>query len=96
MMKSIGRGGVSGIVIHKIDRGARNLRDWASLGELVDRGVEVHLVHESLDMRSRGGRLAADTAVVAADFIRNLRDETRKGMYGRLRQGIQVHLLSVP
>jgi DNA invertase Pin-like site-specific DNA recombinase len=89
MMRSIGKGGVSGIVIHKIDRGARNLRDWASLGELVDRGVEVHLAHESLDMRSRGGRLAADIqAVVAADFIRNLRDETRKGMYGRLKQGL--------
>src|SRR5690606_4761373 len=25
---------------------------------------------------------------VAADFIRNLRDETRKGMYGRLKQGL--------
>jgi len=37
---------------------------------------------------SRGGRLSADIqAVVAADFIRNLREETKKGFYGRLKQG---------
>jgi hypothetical protein len=26
--------------------------------------------------------------VVAADFIRNLREETKKGFYGRLKQGL--------
>jgi site-specific DNA recombinase len=42
----------------------------------------------SLDLHSRGGRLSADIqAVVAADYIRNLREETRKGFYGRLKQG---------
>jgi DNA invertase Pin-like site-specific DNA recombinase len=81
------RGGV-GIIIHKIDRSARNLKDWARLGDLIDRGIDVHFAHESLDLATRGGRLAADIqAVVAADFIRNLRDETRKGFYGRLKQG---------
>jgi len=40
-------------------------------------------------MASRGGRLSADIqAVVAADFIRNLREEARKGMRGRYKQGI--------
>ena len=44
---------------------------------------------ESLDLTSRGGRLAADIqAVVAADYIRNLKDEARKGFYGRLKQGL--------
>jgi site-specific DNA recombinase len=76
------------LLVHKIDRSARNLRDWADLGELIDQGVDVHFANESLDMRSRGGRLAADIqAVVAADYIRNLREEVRKGFYGRLRQG---------
>lgn len=89
MLKLLARRSVSGVVIHKIDRSARNLRDWADLGELVDRGVQVHLAHESLDLKSRGGRLAADVqAVVAADFIRNLRDEVRKGFEGRLKQGL--------
>jgi len=78
-----------GIILHKLDRGARNLRDWAAIGELSDQGVEIHFVSESLDLQSRGGRLSADIqAVVAADYIRNLREETRKGFYGRLKQGL--------
>jgi site-specific DNA recombinase len=89
MIKALERGQVQGVIIHKIDRGARNLKDWANLGELIDRGVEVKFVHESLDMHSRGGRLAADIqAVVAADYVRNLRDEVLKGFYGRLKQGV--------
>jgi site-specific DNA recombinase len=89
MMKALERGQAQGVIIHKIDRGARNLKDWANLGELIDRGVDVQFVHESLDMQSRGGRLAADIqAVVAADYVRNLRDEVLKGFYGRLKQGI--------
>ena len=89
MLAALKRGRAHGVIIHKIDRGARNLKDWANLGELIDGGVEVHFAHESLDMNSRGGRLSADIqAVVAADFIRNLRQETRKGFYGRLKQGL--------
>lgn len=83
------KGEAQGIILHKLDRGARNLRDWAAIGELSDQGVEIHFVTESLDLQSRGGRLSADIqAVVSADYIRNLREETRKGFYGRLKQGL--------
>lgn len=89
MLKALRRGAAKGIIIHKIDRSARNLRDWADLGSLIDAGLEVHFANESLDLNSRGGRLSADIqAVVAADYIRNLREETKKGIYGRLRQGL--------
>lgn len=89
MLALLLKGRAHGVIIHKIDRGARNLRDWADLGGLIDRGIQVYFAHESLDMQSRGGRLAADIqAVVAADYIRNLRDEVKKGFYGRLRQGL--------
>src|SRR5437667_424028 len=88
-IKLLGQGKHQGIILHELDRGARNLKDWAEIGELSDQGVEVHFVNESLDLHSRGGRLSADIqAVVAADFIRNLREETRKGFYGRLKQGL--------
>jgi len=88
MLSELDRERAAGVIIHKIDRSARNLKDWAHLGELIDRGVEVHFAHESLDLASRGGRLSADIqAVVAADYIRNLRQEVRKGFYGRLKQG---------
>jgi site-specific DNA recombinase len=89
MLKALRQGKAQGIIIHKIDRSARNLGDWADLGELIDAGFDIHLAHEPLDLRSRGGRLSADIlAVVAADFIRNNRQEARKGFYGRLKQGI--------
>ena len=89
MMRQLRQGKAQGVIIHKIDRSARNLKDWADLGELIDSGVEVHFANESLDLHTRGGRLSADIqAVVAADYIRNLREETRKGFYGRLKQGL--------
>jgi site-specific DNA recombinase len=89
MLKLMTAGKADGVIIHKIDRSARNLKDWADLGELIDRGIEVQFVNESLDLHSRGGRLSADIqAVVAADYVRNLREETRKGFYGRIKQGL--------
>ncbi len=89
MIKQLRRGKAAGVIIHKIDRSARNLKDWADLGSLIDTGVEVHFAAESLDLNSRGGRLSADIqAVVAADYIRNLREEVKKGFYGRLKQGL--------
>jgi len=88
MLRLLRQKKAAGVIIHKIDRSARNLKDWADLGELIDKGIEVHFANESLDLHSRGGRLSADIqAVVASDFIRNLREETKKGIYGRLKQG---------
>jgi site-specific DNA recombinase len=88
MLGALKHGKADGVIIHKIDRGARNLRDWAELGEIIDQGIVVHFANENLDLESRGGRLSADIqAVVAADYIRNLREEVKKGFYGRLKQG---------
>lgn len=89
MIKLLMRGKAQGVVMHKIDRSARNFADWARIGDLSDAGIDVHFASETLDFRSRGGRLAADIqAVIAADYIRNLREETLKGMNGRLKQGL--------
>ena len=89
MLRLLRSNKAAGVIIHKIDRSARNLKDWSDLGELIDAGIAVHFANESLDLHTRGGRLSADIqAIVAADFIRNLREETKKGFYGRLKQGI--------
>ena len=89
MVKDLIKGRAQGLVLHKIDRGARNFADWAKIGDLSDAGIDVHFATETLDFRSRGGRLSADIqAVIAADYIRNLREETMKGMRGRLKQGL--------
>jgi len=89
MFARLEKGEADGVIFHKIDRSARNLDDWNMVGKLFDRGIDVQFAHESIDLGTRGGRLSADImAVVAADYIRNLREEARKGLYGRLNQGI--------
>jgi site-specific DNA recombinase len=89
MLKLLRAGKAEGVVIHKLDRGTRNYRDWASIDELLELGIDVFVANDNLDLRSRGGRLAADVQVaVAVDYIRNLREEALKGIHGRLKQGI--------
>jgi site-specific DNA recombinase len=90
VIKSLVAGeGSLGLIMHKIDRGARNLKDWSDIGEVIDLGITVRFAHDNIDLHSRGGRLTADIqAVIAADYIRNLREEVRKGISGRLAQGL--------
>ena len=52
MLKNLRRGEAQGVVIHKIDRSARNLRDWAELGELIDGGVLVHFAIDTFELAS--------------------------------------------
>lgn len=89
MMRALRTHRARGVIFHKIDRGARNLKDWNAIQELIEFGIDVRFAHESLDMQTRGGRLTADLlAVIASDYIRNLKEEVRKGIRGRLKQGI--------
>lgn len=89
MMTNLKQGKASGVIIHKIDRSARNLHDWASIGDLIDNNIQVYFAHESLNLNERGGRLSADIqAVMASDYVRNLRQEIVKGIQGRLLQGL--------
>lgn len=88
MLKLLRQKAAEGVIIHKIDRSARNLDDWTDIGRLVDAGVEIHFANENLDLKTVAGRLSADIqAVVAAHYSRNLREEAKKGIYGRLKQG---------
>src|ERR1700730_4891831 len=52
MLAALKGGKADGVIIHKIDRGARNLRDWSELGEIIDRGIDVHFANENLDLES--------------------------------------------
>jgi Resolvase, N terminal domain len=60
MLKLLFAGRAEGVIIQNIDRSARNLREWADLGELINKGVQVHFAYEGLDLHSRGSRLLAD------------------------------------
>ncbi len=88
MLKILRAGKAAGVVMHKIDRSARNFFDWAKIGELADSGIEVHFATESLDFQSRGGRLTANIQMaVAEDYVRNLKAEIHKGQRGQLERG---------
>ncbi|MCP4318013.1 MAG: recombinase family protein [Hyphomicrobiales bacterium] len=88
MLKILRAGKAAGVVMHKIDRSARNFFDWAKIGELADSGIDVHFATESLDFHSRGGRLTANIQMaVAEDYVRNLRSEVLKGQRGQLERG---------
>ncbi len=88
MIKALNANKADGVVMHKIDRSARNFFDWAKIGELADRGIAVHFATESLDFQSRGGRLTANIQMaVAEDYVRNLRAEVFKGQRGQLERG---------
>ena len=88
LTKTLKRGKADGVVMHKIDRSARNFFDWAKIGELADSGIEVHFATESLDFQSRGGRLTANIQMaVAEDYVRNLKAEIHKGQHAQLERG---------
>ena len=89
MMRLLNKRKAEGVVFHKIDRSTRNLFEWAEVSSLPEKGIDVHYSHEPVDLITSHGRTAADVAAVfAASYIRNLRDEVKKGQTGRLKQGL--------
>ena len=89
MLTSLKSRRADGVIIHKVDRSARNRWDWAEVMQLRDFGIDVHFAGESLDLSTPSGILAADIqAVMAVHYSRNLSEETKKGYYGRLKQGL--------
>ncbi|MEM9422899.1 MAG: recombinase family protein [Pseudomonadota bacterium] len=83
------RGHAEALMLHKLDRGSRNMTDWGDVSRLLDQGIEFHIATDPTDFNSRAGRFIADMlAALAADFSRNQREETKKGLRGRLKQGL--------
>src|SRR5712692_3807230 len=89
MLEALKRGKASGVIFHKIDRSARNLKDWSAIQDLADQGIDVRFTQESIDLGSNEGKLTGDfLAVISSHYIRNLREEVKKGIRGRLKQGL--------
>jgi site-specific DNA recombinase len=89
MVAALKKGKASGVIFHKIDRSARNMKDWGAVQDLADQGIDVRFTQESINLGSNEGKLTGDfLAVISAHYIRNLRDEVRKGIRGRLKQGL--------
>jgi site-specific DNA recombinase len=89
MVAALKKRKASGVIFHKIDRSARNLRDWSAVQDLADLGIDVRFTQESVNLGSNEGKLTGDfLAVISAHYIRNLREEVLKGLRGRLKQGL--------
>lgn len=89
LLRRLRRTKTRGVIIHKIDRNARNMKDWGDFCALLDAGLEAYAAADNLDLRTREGRLFADLlAALACDYSRNLSNEVRKGALGRLHNGI--------
>ena len=89
LLNELRKGQATGVIFHKIDRSARNLKDWSVIQDLAEQGIDVRFAQESVNLGSNEGKLTGDfLAVISAHYIRNLRDEVKKGMRGRLKQGL--------
>src|SRR5712691_4621482 len=70
MMAALKKGKASGVIFHKIDRSARNLKDWTAVQDLADAGLDVRFTQESVNLSSNEGRLTGDfLAVISAHYV---------------------------
>lgn len=93
MLKLLRRNGqVRAILVEKIDRLHRNLRDWATIDDLINEGYAIHLVKENIridkDSPSSERFMYSIKASMAKHYIDNLSEEARKGMREKAEQGI--------
>lgn len=82
---------IKGIIFHDVDRSARSISDWAKIKELSNLGMNICFSRDGSNLSSRGSSLTASIkAVIAEDFIINLSQETKKGLYKKAEQGFSV------
>ena len=76
------------LIVDTPDRLTRNLKDWATLGEL---DLKIHFIRDhsvhTRNSRSSDKLLVDIKMVIAKNFIDNLSDETRKGQREKAAQG---------
>lgn len=81
------------IVVEKTDRLYRNFKDYVYLDELIEqKNLEIHLVKEN-EVMSRSSSshqkfIHSIKVVLAKHFIDNLKEETKKGLDEKAKQGV--------
>jgi len=83
---------VDAVIVHKIDRLARNLADHVAIRSLLSKhGVKLVSVTENLDDSTSGQLVEHIMASLAEFYSANLGEEVRKGMRQKVRQGGWPH-----
>ena len=84
---------IHAVIIHKLDRLARNLADHVAIrGVLSKNGVKLASVTENLDDSVSGQLVEHIMASIAEFYSANLGEEVKKGMRQKVRQGGWPHL----
>ena len=85
-------GDIDVVVVHKIDRLARNMEDHVAIRALLRRhGVALVSITESLEETASGRLVEGIHALMAEFYSANLAAETRKGMAEKAKQGGWPH-----
>jgi len=80
--------GIDRLVVHKLDRLARNLEDHAAVrAALRKAGVQLHSVTETLEDSASGKLVEGILASIAEFYSANLGQEIRKGMDQKAAEG---------
>ena len=88
MLANLKKNKADGAIIFKIDRSSRNLREWEDLKD-VAKSKDIHFANDNINLRSNSGVLTGDfMAVIASNYVRNMLEDSRRGFYGRLKQGL--------
>jgi len=85
-------GAVSAVIVHKLDRLTRSVRDLGDLLELFDRhGVALVSVSESLDTGTAAGRLVLNVMASVAQWEREvIAERTREALQAKRAKGERV------
>jgi site-specific DNA recombinase len=85
-------GDVEAVVVHKVDRLARNIEDHVAIRALLRRrGVTLVSVAENLDETASGRLVEGIHALMAEFYSANLANEVRKGMSQKAKSGGYPH-----
>ena len=89
-------GHITHLVVHKIDRLARNLADYAAIKARMKKlGIRVVSVSEGFEETPSGRLVESIMATIAEFYSDNLGQEVRKGMQQKLQNGGWPHLAPV-
>ncbi len=76
-----------GLILHKLDRFARNFHDAAVCDDLVLEGFEIHFVADNLNSTQSNWGFSAISFGIAKYYLHNLKQEIHKGINGMVEDG---------
>jgi site-specific DNA recombinase len=89
MLARVAEGDIGAVVVHKIDRLARNIEDHVAIRAGLRRaGVQLVSVTENIEESASGKLVEGIHALMAEFYSANLATEVRKGMTQKAKQGL--------